>query len=128
MIANQTQNISDERLAQIIEHDRKIHRPLSLMPEEVKSMVRELQQRRQADRWIPVEEKLPENNDESPEFVLVSWSPEWWGRKLSPHDDEDGSRADCSGVGTCFVPYLLTECIGKFTHWRPLPAPERTEP
>jgi hypothetical protein len=104
--------ITGERLAEIAKGDAGLNE----VARWAGTMARELQQRRQADRWIPVEEKLPGPQPMS-EIVYgcngrsVGLYRYWWSRgQFERLVTPDGWEKEV----------LLT-------HWRPAPAPERTE-
>lgn len=84
---------------------------------------RELQEikNQKNDRWIPVEERLPEDN----KYILLSFS-NFELQIVGRYDkDEEGNGAfyigDCDEQDTCIANDLYVNA------WRPLPAPYREE-
>lgn len=120
------------RVGQMLEHYMS-----DLIPQQIKDMQfclreksrecaelrRELQEikNQKNDRWIPVEERLPEDN----KYILLSFSN--FGLQIvGRYDkDEEGNGAfyigDCDEQDTCIANDLYVNA------WRPLPAPYREE-
>lgn len=129
---NGSELISVFRVGQMIEHYMS-----DLTPQQIKDMQfclreksrecaelrRELQEikNQKNDRWIPVEERLPEDN----KYILLSFS-NFELQIVGRYDkDEEGNGAfyigDCDEQDTCIANDLYVNA------WRPLPAPYREE-
>lgn len=129
---NGSELISVFRVGQMIEHYMS-----DLTPQQIKDMQfclreksrecgelrREIQElkNKKNDGWIPVEERLPEDN----KYILLSFS-NFELQIVGRYDkDEEGNGAfyigDCDEQDTCIANDLYVNA------WRPLPAPYREE-
>ncbi len=119
MTPNTTEDVSDDRLAELISDWEQNSRASgshdldTRYADEHASALRELQRHRAENRWVPVSERLPERNG----FYLVS-SSEPWSRPnpfvLEFCDAEYPEHAHFRADGA-FVGYV--------TAWRALPPP-----
>lgn len=118
--------ISDERLKEIADQPRH----LSYTSEKA-LMAQELLERRKADRWIPVSERLPEmnihkeskNRNGRIEFAFDTSS---LVETFNPSGVEGDSSIQTRYQHQRRISYVKNEgnwVHGGVTHWRPLPAP-----
>lgn len=87
--------------------------------EQLASWLEELKERREADRWIPVSEKLP---DEYGNYLVFTSDNDIDIGTFNPRFDDSWSLCDANGF------YWARQKGIKITHWKPLPkAPESEE-
>ena len=96
--------ISDEDLKQFV--NEQCDARALYYSDEIKLMATELLRRREADRWIPVGEKLPEFNEN---VLVISKKGSQW---VAAIDKELGWMDNIEG-------YIDND----ITHWRNLPEP-----
>lgn len=94
------------------------HTAANVLHSDLIALLRELVERREGDRWIPVSERMPPD-----ESCMVAWD---WERTPGEITSvvceatygEEGFMVDGANVGFCQI---------AVTHWRPLPAPPAEE-
>lgn len=111
-------DITDEMLEHVIKSDGLVSTPF------YKDICAELLQRRQADRWIPVEERLPEEG----EYVSVLFGKDektigsWFTETETEEYETIGFEYKQWEVWN-FGDNKFRYVDDPPTHWRPLPAP-----
>lgn len=82
--------------------------------EQLAEWLTELKERREADRWIPVSEKLP---DEYGNYLVFTSDNDTDIGTFNPQFDDSWSLCDANGF------YWARQKGIKITHWKPLPKP-----
>jgi hypothetical protein len=109
--------MTDERLREIANwrDGRKITSAPTV--DEIQESCRELLALRQANRWIPVSERLP--GDRKPVMVFTVGLSEPNGIRMSSYDVSQPASMYWHG-------FLMGKGAG-VSHWRPLPAPPESK-
>ena len=80
--------------------------------EQLAAWLTELQERREADRWIPVSEKLP---DEYGNYLVFTSDNDIDIGTFNPRFEDSWSMCDANGF------YWVRQKGIEITHWKPLP-------
>ena len=95
------------------------------------ALLTELQERREADRWIPVSEKLPEDRDwylgvfkePSTDFIGIPYICDYVGEITKGTTNEGWILRNCTDVDNAPDYFRNLICIA----WKPLPKPYESE-
>ena len=110
--------VSDEDLKYLVENDYydiPIHKDKDVEFIDVADIARELLERRERDRWIPVSERLPEVGQ------IVQWIHKHWNRVQEGYLTKQGH---IQVWGRVYVSPNLNDSLVK---WRPLPEPPEAD-
>ena len=99
--------INDFDLKEISEHNISLRK---YDYESIREVCTELLRRRESDRWVPVSERLPEEDNSY--LVIMA--------------DDNRPWSTCRIYNTSYkkwIGFYDTDISGDVTHWRPLPEP-----